>query len=135
MEDFPRGTVTFLFTDIEGSTRLWETDTPAMWRALGRHHELLKQAIQAQRGVAFKSVGDAIQAAFFSAPDAVCAAVAAQRLIAAENWSVGQLRVRMAIHCGDAEPAGGDYTAPCLNRLARLLGTGYGGQVLLTEVV
>ncbi|MGI8477233.1 MAG: AAA family ATPase [Thermomicrobiales bacterium] len=135
MPDLPRGTVTFLFTDIEGSTRLWELDPAAMWTALARHHDLLRSAILVHHGVAFKTVGDAFQAAFASAPDAVAAAADAQRTLAAAGWpETGRILVRMAIHSGEAEPdgSGGDYTAPCLNRLARLLGAAHGGQTVLT---
>ncbi|HET7095080.1 MAG TPA: tetratricopeptide repeat protein, partial [Thermomicrobiales bacterium] len=132
---YPAGTVAFLFTDIEGSTRLWERDHAAMRRAVERHLALLDAAIAANRGVHFKTVGDAVQAAFPDAPAAVAAAVAAQRTLAAEAWDeTGPLRVRMALHVGEAAPVDGDYLAPCLNRLARLLATGAGGQVLLTDV-
>jgi predicted ATPase/class 3 adenylate cyclase/Tfp pilus assembly protein PilF len=130
----PAGTVAFLFTDIEGSTRRWETDAPAMAAALAQHNQLLRAAITAHGGVAFKTVGDAFQAAFGRTPDAVAAAVSAQQSLAEADWGmVGPLAVRMAIHVGAAEPdERGDYTAPALNRLARLLAAGYGGQVLLT---
>jgi predicted ATPase len=132
----PTGTVAFLFTDIEGSTRRWEVDPAAMAVALERHNALLRAAIRSQGGVPFKTIGDAFQAAFDDAAQAVAAAVAAQRALADEAWGpVEPLRVRMAVHVGAAEPdERGDYTAPSLNRLARLLATGYGGQVLLTEV-
>ena len=133
----PRGTVAFLITDIEGSTRLWERDAVAMRRALERHNALLGAAIAAHRGVHFKTIGDAFQAAFPDASSAVAAAVAAQRALAAEPWTeTGPLRVRMAIHVGEATPAEGDrpdYLAPALNRLSRLLGAGHGGQTLLTD--
>ncbi|HEU5432975.1 MAG TPA: AAA family ATPase, partial [Thermomicrobiales bacterium] len=132
---YPSGTVAFLFTDIQGSTRLWERDHAVMRRAVERHFSLLDAAIAANRGVRFKTIGDAVQAAFPDAPAAVAAAVAAQRALAAEPWSeTGPLRVRMAAHVGEATPIAGDYLAPCLNRLARLLATGAGGQVLLTDV-
>jgi predicted ATPase/class 3 adenylate cyclase len=131
---YPTGTVAFLFTDIEGSTRLWERDPAAMRRAVERHNALLDAAIDANQGVRFKTIGDAVQAAFHDVPAAVVAAVAAQRALAAEAWDeTGPLRVRMAIHVGAAAPIGGDYLAPCLNRLARLLAAGSGGQTLLTD--
>jgi predicted ATPase/class 3 adenylate cyclase len=134
MPEYPSGTVAFLFTDIEGSTKRWERDSAAMWAAVERHFAVLADAIAAQNGVLFKTIGDAVQAAFPSASAAVAAAVAAQLALQAEDWSgVGPLRVRMAVHVGEAAPRDGDYLAPCLNRLARLLGTGYGDQILLSE--
>ena len=133
----PVGTVTFLFTDIEGSTRLWERDAGRMWPALERHNAILGDAIRAHGGVHFKTVGDAFQAAFASPVAAVAACVAAQRALETEPWpETGPVRVRMALHLGEAElsPAG-DYLAPSLNRLARLLSAGHGGQVLLSAAV
>ncbi|MBA2278327.1 MAG: adenylate/guanylate cyclase domain-containing protein, partial [Chloroflexia bacterium] len=136
MTELPSGTVTFLFTDIEGSTRLWERNPDAMWIAIGRHNAILDAAIAAHAGSHFKSIGDAYAVAFRDAPAAVAVADMAQRALAAEPWGeTGPLRVRMAIHVGEATPVGGDYLAPSLNRLARLLATGYGGQVLLSEDV
>ena len=86
MPTFPSGTVTFLFTDVEGSTRRWEHDSPAMLDVVERHFTLLDEAIAANNGVRFKTIGDAIQAAFPTAPDALKAAVAAQRALIAEDW-------------------------------------------------
>jgi len=130
--------VAFLFTDIEGSTRLWERDAEAMRQALERHNAILGEAIAAHGGVHFKTIGDAFQAAFPDVSSAVGAAVAAQRAIAAEAWpATGPVRVRMAIHVGEAAPLMGerpDYLAPGLNRLARLLASGHGGQTLLSNV-
>jgi predicted ATPase/class 3 adenylate cyclase len=132
MAGLPSGTVTFLFTDIEGSTALWERDPTAMRAAVDRHFALLQDAIAAHGGVLFKTVGDAIHAAFASAAGAVAAAVAAQQALHAEPWALSEpLRVRMALHTGDVTPVEGDYAAPVLNRLARLLAVGHGGQVLL----
>jgi predicted ATPase/class 3 adenylate cyclase len=134
MPKYPSGTVAFLFTDIEGSTRLWETNQQAMHAAVERHVELLQESIAAQDGVLFKIVGDAIQAAFPTVPRSIAAAVAAQAALRREDWGdIGLLRVRMAIHAGEAVPLNGDYLAPALNRLSRVLGTGYGEQILLTE--
>ena len=138
MPDLPSGTVTFLFTDIEGSTRLWERDATAMRAAAARHDALLKDAITAHQGSLYKHIGDAVQAAFPTAADALAAAVAAQRALAADDWpETGPLRVRIALHAGEARPdARGDYhQVPALNRLARLLGAGHGGQVLLSDSV
>ncbi len=137
MPDLPSGTVTFLFTDIEGSTALWERDRQAMAAAVDRHLALLRAAIEANGGVLFKTVGDAVQAAFPSAPGAIAAAVAAQRTLHAEHWAAAvPIRVRMALHAGDALPdSRGDYLAAPLNRLSRLLSTGHGGQILLSQGV
>lgn len=134
MPIYPSGTVTFLFTDVEGSTRRWERDSPAMLQVVERHFALLDEAIVANNGVRFKTIGDAIQAAFPTAPDALRAAVAAQRALTAENWGeLGPISVRMALHTGSAEPRDGDYLAPALNRLARLLAATAGGQMVMTE--
>src|SRR5215212_7239201 len=137
MADLPRGTVTFLFTDIEGSTLLWERDRSAMAQAVARHIALLDTAIQAHGGIHFKTVGDAVQAAFPTAPQAVAAALDAQRALLAEDWGpIGPLTVRMALHAGEAVPdTRGDYLAAPLNRLSRLLSTGYVGQILLSQTV
>jgi predicted ATPase/class 3 adenylate cyclase len=135
--DLPRGTVTFLFTDIEGSTRQWETDRWAMERAVQQHFVLLREAIERHGGVLFKVVGDAVQAAFTSAPQAVAAALEAQLAMQTADWgAVEPIRVRMALHAGEALPdERGDYLAACLNRLARMLSAGHGGQILLSEAV
>jgi predicted ATPase/class 3 adenylate cyclase len=134
MPDLPSRTVTFLFTDIEGSTERWEQDRTAMAEAVDRHLALLRQAVETHGGVLFKVVGDAVQAAFPAAPQAVAAALSAQRALLVEDWgALGSLRVRMALHAGEAEPDDrGDYRAPAINRLAGLLSTGHGGQVLLS---
>jgi predicted ATPase/class 3 adenylate cyclase len=138
MPDLPSGTVTFLFTDIEGSTRLWERDPAAMRTTAARHDAMLSEAVSVRGGVLFKHVGDAIQAAFADPIAAVAAVVDAQRMLSTEPWApTGPIRVRMALHSGEATPnAAGDYhQVPCLNRLSRLLSTGFGGQVLLSEAV
>ena len=137
MPDLPSGTVTFLFTDIEGSTALWERDRSAMAIAVERHLTLLRTAIETHDGVLFKVVGDAVWAAFGTAPAAVAAALDGQRALLADGFpEVGGLRVRMALHAGEAKPdERGDYLAPALNRLARLLAVGHGGQVLLSPAV
>src|SRR5215217_9439353 len=134
MAELPSGTVTFFFTDIEGSTALWERDRAAMATAVERHLDLLRDAVAAHSGVVFKVVGDAVQAAFPTAPDAVAAALDAQRALVQQAWPapVGALPVRMALHTAAATPQDGDYLAPGLNRLARLLAAAHGGQVLLS---
>jgi predicted ATPase/class 3 adenylate cyclase len=129
-------TLTFLFTDIEGSTRLWEEQPDAMRLALARHDVLLRGAIETNHGQVFKTVGDAFYAAFVTATDAVDAALAAQRnfLQAPRPTSQAQLdlRVRMALHTGAVEMRGEDYFGPAMNRVARLLSVAHGGQVLLS---
>jgi predicted ATPase/class 3 adenylate cyclase len=134
MAELPSGTVTFLFTDIEGSTALWERDRQAMATAVERHLALLRDAVAAHNGVVFKVVGDAVQAAFPTAPDAVAAALDAQRGLVQQTWpeQVGSLPVRMALHTAAATPRDGDYLAAGLNRLARLLAAAHGGQVILS---
>jgi predicted ATPase/class 3 adenylate cyclase len=135
MPDLPSGTVTFLFTDIEGSTALWERDRAAMAGAVERHLRLLRERVAAHGGVVFKIVGDGVQAAFPTAPDAVAATLDAQQALVQGTWpdSADPVRVRMALHTGVAHPQGGDYLAAPLNRLARLLEVARGGQILLTE--
>ncbi len=137
LSPLPQGTVAFLFTDIAGSTRLWQTHREAMERAYTRHDALLRQAIASHRGVVYKVIGDAFQVAFPTVPEAVTAALEAQRGLVAEDWSaVGLLEplcIRMALHVGDVDPdPDGDYRSPVLNRVGRLLGAGHGGQVLLS---
>src|SRR3954471_7364944 len=136
MPDLPSGTVTFLFTDIEGSTAIWEQDQAAMRLAVNRHFELLDAAIGAHDGHRFQIIGDAVQAAFAAAPDALAAAVAAQQAIAAEPWSLpAPIQVRMARHVGEATPdtAGNYHQVPALNRLSRLLAVAHGGQIVLSD--
>jgi predicted ATPase/class 3 adenylate cyclase len=130
----PTGTVTLLFTDIEGSTGLWESAPEAMQVALQRHDELLRSVIESARGYVFKTVGDAFCAAFTSARDAVASAGAAQRALQTELWpEKARLRVRMALHTGECEEREGDYFGPTVNRVARLEATAHGGQVVLSE--
>jgi predicted ATPase/class 3 adenylate cyclase len=127
------GKITFLFTDVEGSTSLWESMPQAMSEALSRHDEILRTAIEAHNGHVFKTVGDAFHATFSAAPDALRAALEAQRALLHESWDLtGPLRVRMALHTGTAEVRDGDYFGPSLNRVARLLSAGHGGQILLS---
>src|ERR1043166_4793969 len=130
----PSGTITFLFTDIEGHTRLWEQHPEPMRAALDRHDALLRATITAHGGAIFKTVGDQFCAAFAVAPDAVLAALAAQEALLAEEWGeIGALRVRMALHTGVAEAREGDYLGLTLNRVARLLAVAHGGQVVLSQ--
>ena len=131
----PTGTVTFLFTDIESSTKLWEEYPDAMRPALARHEDLLRGCIETSGGYVFKAVGDAFCAAFPTAHQALEVALAAQLALAAEAWGTETpILVRVALHTGATEERGGDYFGPSLNRVARLMGAGHGGQVLLSEV-
>ena len=134
MANLPTGTVTFLFTDIEGSTKLWEQNTESMRAALTRHDAILREAIEEHSGFVFKTVGDAFCAAFPTALEALGAALAAQRALFSEEYDegIGTLRVRMALHTGATEERDGDYFGPPVNRVARLLSVGHGGQVLLS---
>ncbi len=133
MIDLPTGTVTFLFTDIEGSTRLWERHPEAMRYALARHDAMVRGTIAARSGVVFATVGDEFRAAFRTASDAVAAAIQAQRALTAEPWPVeGGVRVRMALHTAGVSPEDGAYDGATLGRIARLLAAGHGGQTLLS---
>jgi predicted ATPase len=130
----PTGTVTFLFSDIEGSTERWESHRDAMKAAVARHEELVRQAISRHDGYVFKTLGDAFCAAFATAPNALNAAVDAQRALCSEDFSaVGGLRVRMGLHTGSAEERDADYFGPAVNRVARLASIGHGAQVLLSD--
>src|SRR5215468_2439741 len=132
----PTGTITFLFTDIEGSTRLWEEQPDTMRLALARHDALLRAAIETNGGVIFKTMGDAFCAAFPTTPHALEAALSAQQSLHQVKAGVGSdltLKVRMALHTGVADPREGDYFGQPLNRVARLLSVGHGGQILLSE--
>ena len=121
----PSGVVTFLFTDVEGSTRRWEADADAMRAALAAHDEVLRAAIEAHGGLLFKHTGDGVCAAFASPRSAVDAAVAAQRAL--------ELPVRMGMATGEAELRDGDYFGAVLNRAARVMAAGHGGQILLAD--
>ena len=121
----PSGVVTFLFTDIEGSTRRWESDADAMRAALLAHDEVLRDAIESHGGFLFSHTGDGVVAAFASPRSAVDAAVAAQRAL--------ELPVRMGIATGEAEVRDGDYFGTVLNRAARVMAAGHGGQILVAD--
>jgi predicted ATPase/class 3 adenylate cyclase len=129
----PSGTVTFLFTDIEGSTERWEQHREAMRDAVRQHEEIVQAAIAAHDGYVFKTIGDAFCATFRTAPDAIAAALEAQRaLVNADFGNVGGLKVRMAVHTGLSYERSGDYFGPTVNRVSRLLSIGHGGQVLVS---
>jgi predicted ATPase/class 3 adenylate cyclase len=133
MVELPSGTVTFLFTDIEGSTRLWEEHPHAMRDALARHDELVRDAVEAHGGCVVKTTGDGFHAAFSSAHDAVDAAVAAQLALGEGPLEViGPLRVRMGLHTCEAVLRDGDYYGSEVNRAARLMSVAHGGQVVVS---
>ena len=131
----PSGTVTLLFTDVEGSTRLWDAERDAMAAALRRHDEILRAAIEQAGGYVFKTVGDSFCAAFSAARAGLDAALTAQRNLAAEAWPTSRpIVVRMGLHAGVCEERDGDYFGPAVNRAARLLAVAAGGQVLVSGV-
>ena len=121
----PSGVVTFLFTDIEGSTRRWESDAATMRAALVAHDEVVRTAIEAHDGFLFSHTGDGVVAAFASPKSAVDAAVAAQHAL--------ELPVRMGLATGEAELRDGDYFGAVLNRAARVMAAGHGGQILVAD--
>ena len=132
----PVGTVTFLFTDLEGSTRLLEAHPAAYRDAVRRHHALLQEAVEGHGGAVFETVGDAVYAAFAQATDAVAAALAGQLALQVANWGelgAGALQARMGLHTGEVERQGGHYFGAPLYRCARLTATAHGGQVVLSE--
>ena len=132
----PTGTVTLLFTDIEGSTRLWEENAERMRADLRRHDEIVRTAIVEEGGYIFKTLGDAFCSAFDTAPAALSAALRAQiDLLRARDDPSDPIRVRMALHTGMADERRGDYFGPALSRVARLLSVGHGGQTLVSETV
>lgn len=130
----PTGTVTLLFTDIEGSTRLWESHPAIMPKALEEHDRLLREALSEFAGYVFYTGGDSFGAAFASPSEALGAAIAIQVRLRAANWPEGfdELLVRMALHTGEPEVRDGDYFGQPVNRAARLMSAGHGGQILLS---
>jgi serine/threonine protein kinase/class 3 adenylate cyclase/uncharacterized membrane protein HdeD (DUF308 family) len=133
----PTGTLTFLFTDMEGSTSHWQRYRPYMPVVLRRHFEILRSCVESHEGYVFKTVGDACCAAFSDPTEGLRAAIAVQRALLAERWSGNvPVRVRVALHHGHAaEERGGDYFGPPVNLVARLLSVARGGQIVLSGVV
>jgi predicted ATPase/class 3 adenylate cyclase len=126
---------TFLFTDIEASTRLWEEHPEQMAAALARHDSILNEAISQAGGSVLKTTGDGMIAVFGSVGDSLEATIKAQTALTSEPWeATGPLRVRMGVHSGDTENRDGDYFGPAMNRTARIMAAGHGGQVLLSAV-
>src|SRR5947209_16445625 len=136
MVELPSGTVTFLLTDIEGSTALWERSPEAMGLTVARHDALLSETIARSRGVVIhnRGEGDSFFAVFGRAEDAFAAAREIQQALRVEDWPTKMpLRVRMAMHTGEAELRAGDYFGAAVNRCARLRAIAHGGQVLLSR--
>ena len=150
MNELPSGTVTFLFTDIEGSTKHWEQHPEAMKSALAKHDSILREAIESNHGHVIKTTGDGVHAVFGTAIDGVNAAIDAQRELARMKDEGGRmnedldslfiihpsslsLKVRMGLHTGEAELRDGDYYGGTLNRAARIMSAGHGGQILISE--
>lgn len=132
--DLPKGTLTFLFTDVEGSTPLWEAFPESMASAVTLHNQVMANAMAAHRGHVFKTVGDAFCAVFEDARDAARAAVQGQNDLLKASWPIdGGIRVRMGLHTGVAHPDAGDYIGPTLNRVSRICGLAHGGQVLCSD--
>ncbi len=133
MSSHPR-IATFLFTDLENSTPLWENHPDLMQDLAARHDTLLREAIEAHQGKVVKTTGDGFHAVFDAATDGIAAALAGQQAILAEKWSneTGPLKVRMGLHTGESQAREGDFYGPELNRAARVMGIGHGGQVLVS---
>ena len=130
----PTGTVTFLFTDLESSTRLWQQSPDLMETALHRHDEIIRSCVAARDGYIFATGGDGFAVAFVSAGDAIAVAVESQRALIAEAWPAGmELRVRMGVHTGVAQERDGNYFGSTLNRVGRLHAVAHGGQVIVSD--
>ncbi len=129
----PSGTVTFLFTDVVGSSDLWEQHPAAMRDALAQHDDVVRSALHARGGYIFSTAGDAFSAAFSSPGEAVLAALDAQTALGGADWPDGvELWVRMGLHTGTADERAGDYFGPTLNRAARIMGVAHGGEVMVS---
>ena len=127
---------TFLFTDIEGSTSMWERQPEQMATAIARHDALLDKAVRSHRGRVIKTTGDGIHATFADAMDALDAVIAMQISLADPAATAGlTLRVRCGLHAGDAQERDNDFFGGTINRTARIMNAGYGGQVLLSQAV
>src|SRR5688572_23178198 len=133
MTKLPSGTVTFLFTDIEGSTQLWEQYSEAMQPALAEHDAILRKAVASNHGHIIKTIGDGIHAVFEKAIDAITAVLEVQNRFQ-EPVSEIQFKVRMGLHTGEAELRDADYYGQVLNRTARIMSLAHGGQILLSGI-
>ena len=127
------GIFTFLFTDLESSTQLWQQHPETMKYALARHDALLRSAVESSNGQVVKTTGDGLMAVFTSGLEGVSASLKAQQSLLDEPWGeTGPLKVRMGLHVGEAQPREGDYYGTAVNRAARLMSAAHGGQVLLS---
>jgi class 3 adenylate cyclase len=130
----PLGRVAFLFTDLEGSTRQWEVEPELMHHAVARHDQLMVDSIGRWNGSVFATAGDSFAAVFPTALDAVSAALEVQRTLADEQWPAPiEIKARMAVHVGTANVRDGNYFGSAVNRTARIMATGHGGQLLLSD--
>ena len=134
MNSFPSGTVTFLFTDIEASTKLAQ-QYPDQWESLReRHHAILQSAMDAHNSYVFQIIGDAFCVAFYNVNNALNAAVEAQRKFIHEDWGEKLIKVRMGLHTGSAELHGNDYRGYLtMAKVQRVMSVAYGGQILLSN--
>ena len=134
MPELPDGIVTLFATDVEGSTMRWDRQTPAMNAAISAHDRIVRKVIETNHGVVFKTTGDGFLAVFVSPSDALLAAVAAQKALQAHEWNpeVGTLKIRIGLHTGEPICRDGDYFGPPVNRVARLMSAGHGGQILVS---
>jgi predicted ATPase/class 3 adenylate cyclase len=133
VSQLPSGTVTFLLSDIEGSTRRWQENETAMRDALARHDGIIRAAVRVHSGHVLKHTGDGVLAVFAGAANAIAAAVQAQRDLQGADWGPLSLAVRMAIHSGETHERDGDYFGPTVNRVARLLAAAHGEQILISS--
>ncbi|MGY9071442.1 MAG: adenylate/guanylate cyclase domain-containing protein [Acidimicrobiales bacterium] len=124
----PSGIVTFLFTDVEGSARLWAQDRTAMSTSLQAHDRVLREAVESRGGYVFTTAGDSFAVAFSRASDGVIVAEEAQAALGAAAWPGPALRVRMGLHLGEAEERGGDFFGPVVNTTARLEAAAHGAR-------
>ncbi len=133
--NLPTGTVTFLMTDMEDSSAQWDMSRVEMAEAVERHDDIIQSAIDRYHGYTFSTTGDGFAAAFERVSDGVDAAVEAQRALQAEHWPPPiTVMVRMGLHTGEAQERGGDYFGPAVNRAARLMACGHGGQILASSI-
>src|SRR5688572_18689103 len=133
MTGFPSGTVTFLFTDIEGSTKLAREHAETWEKSRALHHQILREAIESNNGFVFQIIGDAFCSSFHTAGDALKATIEIQKKLQNENWGEYVIRVRMGIHTGEAQERDKEYTGYLtLSLVQRLMSAGYGGQVLVS---
>lgn len=129
----PAGVVTFVFSDIEGSTRLWESEPGGMAASLARHDEIVRDIVGSHGGNVFKHTGDGFGAAFDSVTAGLAAAAAVAAALVDEPWEGPPLSCRIGVHSGEAEPRDGDYFGPTVTRTARLMDAGNGGQIVVSE--